>query len=231
MKFFTGNALWQLLAQSDWVSWAVILILLSMSIFCWAIAIYKFQIFNRKNKQLHNVLLRLSAVNSLEQLLIVGQQVAQTLPGAVITRSLARAQFLLGEHQGLKKTLSSHDMELLRSEVDSLLDELIVQEEQQVPFLKTCAEAGPLLGLFGTIWGLIHAFVRISQEQNADIVTVAPGIAEALITTLVGLIVAIPALILFNMLQARVQHIEHQLMMVADRCLWVIQTTLQNREL
>lgn len=229
MKFFTGNALWQLLAQSDWVSWFVILVLLGMSIICWAIAIYKFQVLNKKNKQLHHVLLRLSAVTSLDQLLAIGQEVAQTLPGAVITRSLARAQLLLGE-QGVRRALSAYDCDMVRSEVDSLLDELVVQEEQQIPFLKTCAEAGPLLGLFGTIWGLIHAFVKISQEQNADIVTVAPGIAEALITTLVGLIVAIPALILYNMVQARLQHMEHQLAMVADRCLWVLQTTLHKRE-
>ncbi len=225
MKFFTGNALWQLLAQSDWVSWLVIIILLIMSIICWSIALYKFQILNKKKKQLQQVLLRLSAVTSLEQLVAVGQTVAQTMPGSVITRMLARTQLLLGA----QKPLSTADIDAVRAEVDSLIDELMNYEEQQLPTLKTTAEVGPLLGLFGTIWGLIHAFVRISHEQNADIVTVAPGIAEALITTLVGLIVAIPALMLFNILQTRVQHIEHQLTMIADRCLWVLHTHAQNR--
>src|SRR5437016_2518430 len=122
MKFFTGNALWQLLAQSDWVSWAVIIILFAMSILCWSIALYKFQAIKKKSKQLNNVLLRLSAVTTLEQLLQVGQAVAQTIPGMLITRTLARAQILLGQ----KKILVHADIDVVRSEVDSLIDELMV---------------------------------------------------------------------------------------------------------
>lgn len=227
MKLFAGNALWQLLAQSDWVSWLVIIILFVLSILSWSVALYKFQSLNKKNKQLQQVLLRLSAVTSLDQLVNVGQTVAQTVPGALITRLLSRVQTLLS---GEQTSLSAEKLEVIRAETDSLIDDLIHGEEHQLPLLKTTAEVGPLLGLFGTIWGLIHAFVRISHEQNADIVTVAPGIAEALITTLVGLIVAIPALILFNMLQTKLYHMEHQLMMLADRCMWILQIQRKQRE-
>lgn len=230
MKFFAGNSMWELIRQSDALSCLVLLILLGMSIFCWAIAVYAWRRIKKISIELEQALLRLAAVASLEQLTVIGQTLSQKVPGILINHALVRSRKLLEEHQGLKKQLSSHDVEILRNEVDSLMNELMIREEQALPFLKTCAEVGPLLGLFGTVWGLIHAFVRISQEQNADIVTVAPGIAEALITTLVGLIVAIPALVLFHFLQTRVHYIEHQLMLIADRCLWVIQTTLQNRE-
>ena len=64
--------------------------------------------------------------------------------------------------------------------------------------LSVSAAVSPLLGLFGTVWGLVHAFVRIGELQTADIATVAPGIAEALITTLAGLMVAIPALVMYH---------------------------------
>ena len=77
---------------------------------------------------------------------------------------------------------------------------MILHDEAYVPILSSCAAVAPLLGLFGTVWGLIHAFLQISQTQVADLATVAPGISEALITTLAGLMVAIPALIMYNYL-------------------------------
>jgi len=72
------------------------------------------------------------------------------------------------------------------------------------------------LGLLGTVWGLIHAFMNISQQQSADIATVAPGIAEALITTLVGLIVAIPALALYHYLLGQVQVVQMRVQSLSD---------------
>jgi len=97
-------------------------------------------------------------------------------------------------------------------------------EESYLWILSTSAAAATLLGLFGTVWGLIHAFLRISQKQSADIVTVAPGIAEALMTTLVGLIVAIPALILFNYLSVQVRRMEGYYMEIAAEFCRVLQT-------
>ena len=90
--------------------------------------------------------------------------------------------------------------ELPAKKVAINVDAIVVHEESYLPFLSTSAAVAPLLGLFGTVWGLIHAFMRISEKQVADITTVAPGIAEALVTTLAGLFVAIPALIMFNYL-------------------------------
>jgi biopolymer transport protein TolQ len=70
--------------------------------------------------------------------------------------------------------------------------------ERFLPFLATCSSAGPFLGLLGTVWGIITAFQRIGIWGSANIAVVAPGIAEALIATAVGLFAAIPALIAYN---------------------------------
>jgi biopolymer transport protein TolQ len=70
--------------------------------------------------------------------------------------------------------------------------------ERFLPFLATCSSAGPFLGLLGTVWGIITAFQRIGIWGSANIAVVAPGIAEALVATAVGLFVAIPALIAYN---------------------------------
>jgi biopolymer transport protein TolQ len=69
---------------------------------------------------------------------------------------------------------------------------------RSLPFLATCANAAPFIGLFGTVWGIMHAFHSIGQSQSAALATVAPGISEALVATAIGLGVAIPATIAYN---------------------------------
>ena len=101
----------------------------------------------------------------------------------------------------------------------------MIESETYLPILGTSAAASPLVGLFGTVWGLIHAFVNISQEKSADIAVVAPGIAEALTTTLAGLIVAIPAMIAFNYFSNELRKQEQQLSHLTDRYLSILKQT------
>jgi biopolymer transport protein TolQ len=95
-----------------------------------------------------------------------------------------------------------------------------------LPLLSTAAAASPLLGLFGTVWGLIHAFMAIAEHHSADIAAVAPGIAEALIATLGGLVVAIPALAMYVYLHGRVKLLEQEVVELSDTCLWVMRGVL-----
>jgi biopolymer transport protein TolQ len=74
----------------------------------------------------------------------------------------------------------------------------ITRAEKFLPFLATCSSAGPFLGLLGTVWGIIVAFQRIGVWGSANIAVVAPGIAEALVATALGLFTAIPALVAYN---------------------------------
>jgi biopolymer transport protein ExbB/TolQ len=73
------------------------------------------------------------------------------------------------------------------------------------------------------VWGLVHSFISISETQVANITTIAPGIAEALITTLAGLIIAIPALIMFNYLQTHIRHLEHSMLIFVDKMISIMQ--------
>ena len=110
--------------------------------------------------------------------------------------------------------------------IDQTVDTLVSNEESYLAVLSTSAAVSPLLGLFGTVWGLIHAFISISEKQAADIAVVAPGIAEALVTTLAGLIVAIPALIMYNYLALRIRTIEGQIVQFADKMSFIMQQLL-----
>ncbi len=78
-------------------------------------------------------------------------------------------------------------------------------------FLATCANAAPFIGLFGTVWGIMHAFHQIGQMQTAALAVVAPGISEALIATAIGLGVAIPATVAYNYFMGVVGSVEAEL--------------------
>lgn len=75
--------------------------------------------------------------------------------------------------------------------------------ETALPFLATVGSTSPYVGLFGTVWGIMHAFIGLAKVQQATLATVAPGIAEALIATAIGLFAAIPAVVAYNRFAAR----------------------------
>jgi len=80
--------------------------------------------------------------------------------------------------------------------------------ESWTSFLATTASAAPFVGLFGTVWGIMESFLNIAREGNATLTTVAPGIAEALIATAIGLVAAIPAVIAYNWLAGQIRALE-----------------------
>ena len=87
---------------------------------------------------------------------------------------------------------------------------------QNMTTLATTANISPLIGLFGTVWGIMYSFINIGQMGNASIATVAPGIAEALITTFGGLVVAIPAMVGHGMIMARIYQCQDVLDRLAE---------------
>jgi biopolymer transport protein TolQ len=98
------------------------------------------------------------------------------------------------------KSLPAVDRALLRAaavEVNKL--------EHWIPFLATTASISPFIGLFGTVWGILIAFAAIAQTGSTNLNAVAPGIAEALITTAAGLLAAIPAVLFYNYFSQRVK--------------------------
>lgn len=219
MNIFSGNALWQLVTQSDAVSTCVLLLLFCMSIACWTIFIGKLALFYVKESQLKNMLKKTHSTKTLAELTDLATIAHKTVGGYFISKNISFLKELVSSTDPLSsnKKLDNSDWELFERNIDSTIDSLIMHNEQYLSVLSSCAAVGPLLGLFGTIWGLIHSFMRISEAQIADIATIAPGIAEALITTIAGLIVAIPALIMFNYLQLKTRSFEHHLITLADK--------------
>jgi len=103
---------------------------------------------------------------------------------------------------------------------ESIINNVVMHEanklQRWMSFLATTATASPLIGLLGTVWGIMNSFISMNLQGNASIATVAPGIAEALTTTIAGLLVAIPAMAGHNLLSIRINHCLDQLERIAQ---------------
>lgn len=219
-----SSPMWHLVAQSDIMTKCVLMLLLVMSVLCWTVFLYKFILLRLKKRHMRKAFGYIRHVGTMEDLVLITDKCSGTTPGYFLHHNMQYLKSLieLANRQGAGK-LGIAYWQHLQDGLYHTIDDIIYHEESLLWVLSTCAGAATLLGLFGTIWGLVHAFVNISQTQVADIATIAPGIAEALITTLAGLMVAIPAFIMFNYLSMQVRRMEQQLLMLAQQFNRIIQ--------
>jgi biopolymer transport protein TolQ len=214
-----GNSLWQLIINSDLMSIIILLILFLLSILSWSVAVIQLFVIREKNKQLNSLADYLEKKEvTFDSLLNHANQLLQSSADHVGAQFLgeqiqALHQFcMIGGIKNQEQTISMTDTVLYNA-----IDRFVAAQNRLIAFFATISGISPLLGLLGTVWGLIHAFLQISQTQVADLATVAPGISEALITTLAGLIVAIPALVFCNVINSYVGEFETVLERVGAR--------------
>jgi biopolymer transport protein TolQ len=103
------------------------------------------------------------------------------------------------------------DIESVQRALDRARTTAITDMESRVPLLGTTASAGPFIGLFGTVWGIMNSFRNIGAKGAANLATVAPGIAEALVATAIGLMAAIPAVMAYNYFSRRIRVISAEM--------------------
>ncbi|MDE2379924.1 tonB-system energizer ExbB [Bradyrhizobium sp.] len=148
------------------------------------------------------------------ELSLVQRRLRTALRKIADARSLAEAQFALGAKDGILPSLLAAAMrearlsagissdEGIKERVASNFAEIVRAESRRVRFgmgvLATIGATSPFVGLFGTVWGIMNSFIGISKSQTTNLAVVAPGIAEALLATAIGLVAAIPAVIIYN---------------------------------
>lgn len=172
-------SVWSLVMQADPVVKGVMIILVLMSVACWAIIFEK--------------IFRISWLNrGIRRLAKIGD--GQSLDG------LPRKVLEAGQNE-LNADLDDTPTER-RYRVENAmrfsLKSQIQQLEVGLPFLATIGSAAPFIGLFGTVWGIVNSFTAIAAQKDTSLAVVAPGIAEALIATALGLAAAIPAVMAYN---------------------------------
>ncbi len=185
--------------------------LLVASVWCWSIIINKYLLFGRVEKSMDRFEEVFWSGNSLEDLF-------QTLSARPTT---GMASLFVAAMREWKRSFSASAAFMgLQARIEKVLDVSIAREverlESQLLVLASVASAGPFVGLFGTVWGIMTAFRSIAASKNTSLAVVAPGIAEALFATAIGLFAAIPALIFYNILQGRVARSQARLESFAD---------------
>ncbi len=191
---------WSLFQRADWVVKGVMVLLAVASIWSWAIAV---------NKMLMFFVLRRKATH-FEDTFWSGRTLDDltTSLGNDTRDPMARIFAAAMREYNESKSTPRNDgaLQSTRQRIDSVMNLVINREmakaEKGMAVLATVASASVFVGLFGTVWGIMNAFRAIAASQNTNLSVVAPGIAEALFATALGLIAAIPALVFYNKFSA-----------------------------
>lgn len=214
------SAAWQLVMQTDWMCKFILLSLFFLSVYCIAVAALKYVSILRQRKLMQLFLQKFDQVRSVSDLVGLSKEAHESLGAKLVFRLLTEMHRMRRNGDELitefTTAIDQNQQAYLEVLAGQNIRALMLEEEQYLPLLGSSAAVSPLIGLFGTIWGLIHAFLDISKEKSADIATVAPGIAEALITTLAGLVVAIPAMVAFHYFSHELRKLEGQLIDIAE---------------
>lgn len=136
---------------------------------------------------------------------------------------------LVGRKPGSAAALSSREIELVRSTCEHTLDEEEIRIESGMGVIATVVALSPMLGLLGTVWGVLDAFADMGSAGTATIATMAPAISSALVTTVVGLLIAIPGLMAYNRMSASVRNMTSEMEGFADELTGRIACEFQGR--
>tara|TARA_B100001093_G_scaffold492944_1_gene534592 strand:+ start:6364 stop:7044 length:681 start_codon:yes stop_codon:yes gene_type:complete len=187
----TDFSLWNLFLRADFVVKSVIVILLASSIYSWALIFDKYKLFKKINlssEDFENKFWKAKSAESFNNSLSSKSE-------DPITNIFKTAMTELIKTKSKSSAVQSARVERVL-EISS--DKQIKIIEKNFTYLATIGSTAPFIGLFGTVWGIMNSFQSIAISRNTSLAIVAPGIAEALFATALGLLAAIPAVIAYN---------------------------------
>ena len=196
-----------LFMESGWMGKVIMVILLCFSIVSWAMILLKFQYLRKAEKQSMAFLQVFRKTKNVDELLSSARQLKFSPIATLFIEGHKETESIVRSLPGGQVTESDRSLiteEIGRSLQITAQDE-VAYMERYLAFLGTTGTVGPLLGLFGTVWGIMDAFYSIGLRGSGDIGALAPGLAEALINTSGGLFVAIPAVIAYNYFAEKVK--------------------------
>ncbi len=187
-------SIWELFKNADVVVQLVMVGLLVASVAVWAIAIDKVILYSRTRR----------AMDGFEQAFWSGQSLDELYRSIASRPTHSMAALFVAAMREWKRSLEGHPRSFagLQTRIEKVMDVTIQREiarlERRLLVLATVGSASPFVGLFGTVWGIMTSFRSIAMARDTSLAVVAPGIAEALFATAIGLIAAIPATIFYN---------------------------------
>lgn len=219
----------QLFLKADYIGKAVMILLIGLSFWSWAIIVEKWLRLRRLDAQADDFEQVFWSGRSLDEL-YNGIGLKPDHPFAVVFVASMREWRRNFEGSG---PVSAALAPSIRDRIDRVMNVTIgretIQVEKQLGFLATVGATAPFIGLFGTVWGIMNAFRGIAASNDTSLAVVAPGIAEALFATALGLLAAIPAVIAYNRFIAQANHYAGRLEGFADEFSAILSRQLDER--
>jgi len=192
-------SIWELFRNAHIVVKIVMIGLLAASVWSWAIILEKFFQLARTKRE----------TDKFEQVFWSGQSLVELYQALNQRRNTSMAAlFVAGMREWLRSSATSKPSAGTQLRVQKVMDVAISREverlERRLTFLATVGSTAPFVGLFGTVWGIMTSFQAIAVSKNTNLAVVAPGIAEALFATALGLLAAIPAVVFYNKFNSEV---------------------------
>jgi biopolymer transport protein TolQ len=211
--------------QAHWIVKIVMIGLLVASIWVWAIVVDKTILFARTRK----------AMDSFENAFWSGQSLEELYRSLSATPTYSMGALFVAAMREWKRSFEGHAKSFagLQTRVEKVMSVSISREidrlEKRLLVLATVGSAGPFIGLFGTVWGIMTSFQSIAASKNTSLAVVAPGIAEALFATAIGLAAAIPATIFYNKFSSEVNKQAQRLEGFADEFSAILSRQIDER--
>jgi len=214
-----------LFLQAHWIVKGVMIGLLVCSVWVWAIAVDKIILFTRTSR----------AMDRFEQAFWSGQSLEELYRSISSRPNHSMAVLFVAAMREWKRSLEGQARSFagLQMRIEKVMDVTITREierlENRLLVLATVGSAGPFIGLFGTVWGIMTSFQSIAASKNTSLAVVAPGIAEALFATAIGLVAAIPATIFYNKFSSEVNKQAQRLEGFADEFAAILSRQIDER--
>lgn len=219
---------WSLFFQADMVVKLVMIALIVASVWCWAIIIEK--LMNMKKLK--------ASTDEFENEFWAGQTLEQLFEairkGAVNPMSAVFGSAMREWGQSRKVNQVHINKDHLLQRIQRAMSVAITREmdrlERNMNFLASVGSVAPFIGLFGTVWGIMNSFTAIAHSEDTSLAIVAPGIAEALAATALGLVAAIPAVVAYNRLSLTLNRYHDRLENFSDEFSSIVSRQLENQE-
>ncbi|MGF1640742.1 MAG: protein TolQ [Rhodospirillales bacterium] len=222
-------SVWALFLQADWIVKAVIILLLAASIWCWAIIFeksYNLRQLNIRADRFESAFWSGGAIDDLYDR--IGPQPRDPM-SAVFVAAMREWRRSVSRRQGE----DSPPMLGLEERIDRVMQVTASREldrtERYMTFLASTGSTAPFIGLFGTVWGIMNSFQAIGATKNTSLAVVAPGIAEALFATALGLLAAIPAVLAYNKLSKELDRYAGRIDSFAGEFLAILSRQMEER--
>ena len=187
----TDFSIWKLFLRADWIVKSVIILLIVCSIFSWALIFDKIRLFKNINSSIEEFEKKFWKAKSAESF-------NNSLPANSDDPAIKIFKSAMSELIKTKRQSSAIQSARVGRMLEIATDTEMKKVEKNFTFLATVGSTAPFIGLFGTVWGIMNSFQSIAISRNTSLAIVAPGIAEALFATALGLLAAIPAVVAYN---------------------------------